>query len=394
MNEVVMLVMTGGPRGTPIERMVTEACEAATLDTVERALAAPAVSRIVVATDSPGLSDALAGLADPRVTADLDPPGERFHFGARLMQLTHRYHIQRVLYFGGGSGVLLSSSEIDRLARALAGADRLFVCNNFFSADFAGWTPADAMADLLTPRFDNELGWLLGDLAGLPVVALDRTASTQFDLDTPTDLLTVAAHPAVGPRLRAHIDDLHLDPARLNRAIATLNDSRAEVIIAGRISATAWSYLEADTACRTRVWSEERGMRADGRLFRAEARSLLGYLLERTGLDEGFALLAELGQAAFIDSRVLLAHFAHWPPTAERFASDLGRPDLITHSWLRDFTTAALAAPIPIVLGGHSLVAGGLYALVEAALARADDTVRRRPDLSPPRPDPLAPWLT
>lgn len=393
MNEVVMLMMMGGPRGTPIERMVTEACEAASLDTVERALAAPGVARIIIATDSPRLAGALAALADPRITVDPDPPGERFHFGERLMQLIAHYQIERILYFGGGSGVLLSTTEIDRMARALAANDRLFICNNFFSADFAGWTPASAMADLLPPRFDNELGWLLGDLAGLPIVALERTASTQFDLDTPTDLLTVAEHPAVGPRLRAHIAGLHLDATRLNRVIATLNDSRAEVIIAGRIGAAAWSYLEGETACRIRVWSEERGMRADGRLFRAEARSLLGYLMEHTGLAGGFLQLAELGQAALIDSRVLWAHFAHWPPAADRFASDLGRATDIDDPWLREFTEAALAAPIPIVMGGHSLVAGGLYALVETARSRADETVRHRPSLSPPRPDPLAPWL-
>ena len=38
---------------------------------------------------------------------------------------------------------------------------------------------------------------------------------------------------------------------------------------------------------------------------------------------------------------------------------------------VRDLTAAARAAPIPVVLGGHSLVAGGIWALAEAAwLAR------------------------
>jgi hypothetical protein len=297
-----------------------------------------------------------------------------------------------VLYLGGGSGVLLSAEEIDRMGRALARADRLLIVNNFFSTDFAGWTPADCLADILLPRFDNELGWLLGEVAGLPVVALDRNAATQFDIDTPTDLLSLAAHPGVGPRLRRYLEGLKLDRSRLEWALRCFTDSHSELIVAGRLGAATWSYLEAETLCRVRVFSEERGMRADGRLFRAEARSLLGYFMERVGLEGGFRMLAELGDAAFVDSRVLWAHFAHWPSPEDRFLSDLGRSQDIEDDWLCEFTEAALAAPIPIVLGGHSLVSGGLYALVETALAR-NDRSRQRPDLVLPRPDPLAPWL-
>jgi len=386
MNEVVLLLMTGGPRGSAVERVVTEACEAATRDTIERALDARSITRIVVATDSEALAARLGHLP---VTVDLDAPGERFHFGGRLVNLIERYHMERVLYMGGGSGVLLTTADLDRLGRALASADRLLVVNNFFSTDFAGWTPANCLADLILPKFDNELGWLLGDVAGLPVIALERNATTQFDIDTPTDLLTVALHPAVGPHLRGHLDTLSLNTDRLDRALRCFNDSHAEVIIFGRAGAAAWAYLESETACRIRMVSEERGMRADGRLFRAEARSLLGYYMEHVGLREGFNLLAELGDAAFVDSRVLWAHFAHWASPSERFLSDLGQVDEIQDPWLREFTSAVLAAPIPIVLGGHSLVAGGLYVLAEAALAGNGNQGRRRPNLSLSRSDPL-----
>jgi hypothetical protein len=53
-----------------------------------------------------------------------------------------------------------------------------------------------------------------------------------------------------------------------------------------------------------------------------------------------------------------------WPSPADRFNSDLRRPNDIADSFLRNFTAAALAAPIPVVLGGHSLVSGGLLALI------------------------------
>jgi hypothetical protein len=47
---------------------------------------------------------------------------------------------------------------------------------------------------------------------------------------------------------------------------------------------------------------------------------------------------------------------------------------------VREFTQAALSAAVPVVLGGHSLVSGGLYALVEAAWARSNVDVARYVD--------------
>ena len=55
---------------------------------------------------------------------------------------------------------------------------------------------------------------------------------------------------------------------------------------------------------------------------------------------------------------------------------NLRQPEKIADPFVRHFTEAAMQAPIPIVLGGHSLVAGGLYALIEAAWARGEDLPR------------------
>ena len=68
-----------------------------------------------------------------------------------------------------------------------------------------------------------------------------------------------------------------------------------------------------------------------------------------------------------MDTRVLFEHFGWKLKAADRFASDLGEVDLISHPLLKEFTAAALEAPIPVLLGGHSLVTGGLWALIDAA---------------------------
>ena len=54
-----------------------------------------------------------------------------------------------------------------------------------------------------------------------------------------------------------------------------------------------------------------------------------------------------------------------WKTDRGRIYIFLGQPDKIDNPFVRQFTQAALAAPIPIILGGHSLVSGGLLALIE-----------------------------
>ena len=108
-------------------------------------------------------------------------------------------------------------------------------------------------------------------------------------------------------------------------------------------------------------------MEADGRAAEGKVRSLLAFYLEQAGPQRFFGALAELGDAALIDTRVLLAHFGIDAQRSDRFLSDLGCWQEIGEPFLREFTQAAVEARIPVLLGGHSLVSGGLMALNEFA---------------------------
>jgi hypothetical protein len=169
---------------------------------------------------------------------------------------------------------------------------------------------------------------------------------------------------------------MELDVSSLEAALPLFLDRDATILVAGRVSSATWSYLERETACSTRVLSEERGMRASGRQARGEVRSLLGHYLDAVGLQRFFETLATMGQAVFIDNRVIFAHRGLWPTAADRFHSDLRQPSEIADPFVRALTEAAMAAPVPVIMGGHSLVAGGMYALVEAAWARGHDVPR------------------
>jgi hypothetical protein len=374
-SKVSLVIMTGSGGGSEVERMVALACQAITLDTVERALAIEAIGRIVVATDAASLAEILR---EKPVHIELGKPGEEFHFGRRLRDLINQQGIERVFYIGGGSSALLSSDEMSRIAETLLSADQLVIANNFYSTDFAAFAPAQAIESIEPPTLtlDNDLAWRLVKRAGLPCKELPRNAATQLDVDTPSDLMTLKPHPSVGPHTRRYLDSLELDTSHIEQALGFFTDRAAEVLVAGRVSASTWAYLESETACRVRLFSEERGMRASGRQARGEALSLLGFYLEEVGLERFFATLAKMGQAAFLDSRVLFAHRRIWPSAADRFYSDLRQPEKISDPWVRRFTEAAIEAPIPVILGGHSLISGGLYALVEAAWARGEDLAR------------------
>jgi len=357
-----LILFLGGIGGNPVEDMIAGAHRAIARDTMERARRSGAFSKVILVTD---VVETGGGL-DPGVVVEFSC--SPFHFGHELNQVIERHGIEKPFYVGGGSLPLLSAPELGALARQLSTATNTVITNNVFSADVIAFTPGKAIAEIDLPAIDNPLAQLLVHQAGLREVSLPRTAAYQFDVDTPTDLFILKLHPGLGDHGRAYVEGLDLDTSRLERAIGYFGDENAEVLVAGRVGSHVWSQLERETACRVRLLAEERSMRADERQRRSEVRSILGFHLEQVGPRRFFDTLARLGNAAFIDSRVIFGHFGLEPSRPDRFYSDLGQPEKIGDHFVRQFTEAALDAPVPIILGGHSLVSGGLLALTEIGL--------------------------
>jgi len=94
------------------------------------------------------------------------------------------------------------------------------------------------------------------------------------------------------------------------------------------------------------------------------------------GAERFFHRLEEAADAAWIDTRPLLSFGGVLPPPKERFASDLFLLDEVDDPVWRSFTEAAIQCRVPVVLGGHSLVSGGLYLAAEACW-KARNVVRR-----------------
>ncbi len=359
-----LVVFLGGLGGSPVEEIVGTARWAASLDSIEAALTTGAYSCAILVTDDHSLR------ADvPGVTVDCD--GGTYHFGRRLAGVLLRHDVEAAVYMGGGSVPLFGPPDFATLAGGIS--DGGATTNNAFSSDVAAFpVGARTLAAVESCDRDNSLARALADSAGLTVEALPRTAATQMDIDGPSDLVVLTLTGYGGGRLQAYLGSLQVDVSAYRRVLPLFLDTRAQIVVAGRVGSHAWQYLERETACRVRMFAEERGMEAEGRSQDGTARSLLGFFLESAGTERFFAALAELGDAALIDTRVLLAHKRIDATRADRFLSDMGRWGEIGDPFLREFTRGASEARIPVLLGGHSLMSGGLMALNEFAWQQRD----------------------
>jgi len=322
-------------------------------------------------------------------------------FGARLRRLAAALETPGLVVLGSGALALARAPDYRAFVVAAAAAAPAALANNRFSADAVAISRADVLRDLPDLPADNALPRWLEEVAGLVVADLRRRPRLGLDLDSPVDVaLAGAGLPAVAAGSPV--------PARLAAIRSVLTNRRAELTVAGRTSAATLSLLERRAACRIRALVEERGLRAASRLAQAAGdgtawaadlpgnrpgsrpgdvprgrpgdppgaprppASVLGLLLDRDGPGALGRILARLGDAAVVDSRVLLAHRlgpdeAAWPPVEDRFASDLLLADRVTDPWLRALTMAAVGAPIPVLLGGHTLVGPGMRLVIGSA---------------------------
>ncbi len=322
-----------------------------------------------------------AGADSARIVAGA-PDGRPF--GERIGDLLADHRVGRGMVLLGSGSMALATVRDRRAFVATARTDgEAALANNRFSADAVALSGPAVAALRLLPRSlpsDNALPRWLEEVAGVKVDDLRTRWRLGVDLDSPLDVLLVErSRRARRARSTAAGDPIEttsfLVEERLDRIRRVMADPSAELVIAGRTSAASLAWLERTTRCRVRALVEERGLRAasgaakgptDGSDMRAARppRSVLGLVLDRDGPRALGDRLAELGDGALIDSRVLLAHRlgveeAGWPAPESRFASDLLDSASVDDPWLAALTASAAGAPIPIVLGGHTLVGPG-----------------------------------
>ena len=302
--------------------------------------------------------------------ADIDHgETEPFHYGSELARIVEQRRLDRVCAIGAGAGALLGPAQLRTMREELEGTDALVMSNNYYSADIVGFAPTSALGAIALPATDNPLPRLLHQQAGLPSRQLERSSATLLDVDTPADATVLRRHPGCPPEVAALAAWEGELGGRIDALMRLVTTPDKELLVAGRVGAPVWTFLESQTACRVRVLAEERGMQAAGRDVSGQARTALGFLYREIGARAFFDRMGELGDGMLFDTRVLFAHLGWHLAPPERFASDLFEVDAIAGGPFRDFTLAARDAAYPVLLGGHTLVSGVLWTMVEAAWA-------------------------
>jgi hypothetical protein len=357
---VVVLHRPAEPDAPPLTRLLAAAREAL-MEHQRRLFRAARADRVLVVTDrAASFGERLAALAD---------------------ELPRR---RGVVVLGSGAVPLLGRSDAEALVGVAAGGGHRVLTNNRYSSDICAVSDIGVLRGVPALPTDNALPRWLSEERGYRVLELPGRRRLGIDLDGPIDLALVRHHRRSPGCLRALGDVSGIAIPRVAELGRVMDDRRAELLVAGRTSATSLLWLERHVRCRVRAVVEERGLRAGselalgGRAPDGDAQgmrppiSMLGLVLATGGPATLGTLVGSLADGAIIDSRVLLAHRlgAHeraWPADEDRFASDLLRADDIRDPWLGALTRGASTAPVPILLGAHTLVGPGLPLLARAA---------------------------
>ena len=288
------------------------------------------------------------------------------------------------IVFGSGAVPRLNSGDARRLVEIAASGAPRALTNNRYSSDVVALGQAKVLGDLPALPSDNALPRWLEERAGYGVEELPGRERLALDIDTPLDVCLATIAPGAARWMARAVNDAQVAIPRLADVGALAADSHAELLVFGRAGSATLAWLERNVRCRVRFLAEERGLRASSPLAiggtptrtRPGPRATLSMLLAERGPSAFAEIVAGLADGALIDSRVLLAarlgaDESAWPSAADRFNSDLHRASEIADRWLRDLTASAVAAPQPIVLGGHSLVGPGVRLILgsERALA-------------------------
>ncbi len=367
-----MLIMTGLYGESRPEEVLNEAYEVSTLDLVEKGRKAENVGEIIVSTNS----DSISGQLSEEVCAEVDSFEGSFHFGREFKRILKKYKPGPLLYFGGGSGILLDVEDLESFASLVSEREDVIIANNFYSSDFFGLNPSEGMLDVELPNRDNNFGWRSRG-AGYRPFELKRTAKTLYDIDSPLDLSPLAITGAAKNRLEDLLNSFQFVSKEVEKVIPLLTDAESSITFAGRIGSSTWTYLESAAACETNIVSEGRGLYASGEMDRSSQKYVLSGLLERMGPEKTLEYLLGNSDALFLDTRVLYAGRGMWPDDPDRFWSDLKKPDKIKNEFVRKLTSASISFEEPVILCGHSMVSGALYLLADRAWEMVEPKSKR-----------------
>ena len=364
-GNVSVLIFEGGNPVSEIEKMLRDIRHVILLENIARIKRVASAGQIHLLTNYDDLAEKALAAGGVNLHRS-NFSGVGFHFGRALQELVNREKMEHVLYLGGAGFPFLRTEDLEEVCLALLNSSPAVYSNNAVSADIVAFTPGSLINLITPPERDNNLVLAFREVAGAGHRLLKACSGFLFDVDTPADLLILADSPQAGPKVREALQRLNLDLSRLQRVKEVLkNGDYDDLLLLGRVGAPVITRINQTCKVRLRVFSEERGMKALGRDTRGEVVSLPGFFLQETGPRRFIQYIESVCKAAILDTRVLMAHLKPDISAGDRYLSDMGRWREMKEPFFREFTRYATCSAIPILLGGHSLVLGGIMTILD-----------------------------
>ncbi len=361
MRKVSAVIFEGGNPQTQIEKDLVILRRAMVLDNLEKFKKAEEIDKIIVATNYANFRDELKDNSEVIVEFD---QGE-FNLGKRLSEIIQKHNLDGVFYLGGAAGPLITVDEINNFSKEVKNTPEIVMTNNVQSSDMIVFAPGEAINKIrVFPVKDNPLGNLLRD-TGLKKVLMPHSTGIHFDIDTPTDMLVLSLNPRIGKHVKQAFKELNYNADHLIRAKHYLALPYADVVMSGRIGSPVITQVNTEIRCRLRVYSEERGMKYLKREEKELVNSLIAKMIDLMGMKEFFNYISTLAHVMFMDTRIIFAHNNLHLIENDRFYADLLLPERVENPYAKKLTEEIINAKIPIVPGGHSLIAGGMWSLIE-----------------------------
>ena len=285
--------------------------------------------------------------------------GENFNFGKSLINIKNKYSLDKIFYFGAGSCYFLKTDELKFISEKTIQGQ--FLSNNLVSSDFITFSLSDLDEKIILnfPNIDNYFSSYLMKETSLKYVKIPNSLGSIFDIDTHNDFAILSKITNNSGRIGNYISNSIFKNIDLDSFINILSSKSNEIFVYGRINPLNLYLAERNTPCKIRFLSEERGLKVRGRA----SASILNSIFQSKNFDTFFDMFENICNACILDTRVIFYLFADKYNQEDAYLSDMQMWKKIKNPFIKSFTKRVSESKVPIILGGHSVVNGGLMAL-------------------------------
>ena len=284
---------------------------------------------------------------------------KKINFGKYLLKIINKYLLDKIFYFGAGSCYFLNKDEFKFISENTIKGQ--FISNNPVSSDFISFSSSDLTNEIILnfPNIDNYFSSYLMSKTFLKYLKMPVSLGSVFDIDTPNDFAILSKITHNSGNIGNYISNSIFKNIDLDKFIKVLSSKSSEIFVYGRINPLNLYMAEKNIPCKIRFLSEERGLKIRGKA----SSSLLKYFFKSENFDNLFKLFENICDGGIFDTRIIFSLFAGEYEQEDVYLSDMKIWQKIKNPFIKFFTKKIAESKIPIILGGHSVVNGGLMAL-------------------------------